>query len=691
MITVYNANNLAQQWFFQKAYKHLEAENLLKEEFKNPNGLFLSLESYFANIGTLINLKATYAMIPSDEEPFEINANTRAIKIPNSFAKGVAIAGDDMSEIITFTIDRYFDYVDLAGTDIYVQWILPGENGGTGISKVTLIDLETMPGKIRFGWPLTDKLTQYAGKVNFAVRFLIENKEINEHNPNPYNYVFNTSPATITILPGINIKNPTLLEDSSVEDEFSKFVQNSQNPGLPHADSPYWTDNVGMDLRKQSPAAIDPDTDTLTLKAQALVNGHGYIDYKWYFKEGGLNSENPAQVIKYTTEEENDPRYLVEDRYEEIVVPENGERAINEQYYEQDGGPNNYRLSVESPLDPSKQYYERFTTLTILPTQDDEDIYKQVTGAYWVEALNYVGQDPITDLENLPPINQSTPSKSSYCIVPTPNTITIEEEPERTVFTTGLSSVTLSVNPSIDLGNPARSYTWYKNNNSEIPEDKNDDDIVGTSQDLLLNANENEEIPSGWYFVHIDSQLNRAVTSVESNYAYRVTQNPRITDLITEYCNLTNIKAENIDAYLQNEENWTKVPEEGLTSEIFNKGDLIRLRVRPKVRELLFADDFNGENLYYDEISYSWYIITADGVEPEELNDETISKYSDVNDNNYVKWNTPLTENYLDVWCVSNNIPVISYYCVVTNTLGNRTAVYDSSKQPGKNKVFTIS
>ena len=157
MITVYNANNLAQQWFFQRAYAYLDVHGELKPELVNENKTFLSLESYFASIGTLISKRPEFALIPSDEEPFEINANTRTIKIPSSFAKGVAVAGDDMSEVITFTIDRYFDYVDLAGTEICVQWEIQGVDGGTGISYITLIDLETVPGKIRFGWPLTEK------------------------------------------------------------------------------------------------------------------------------------------------------------------------------------------------------------------------------------------------------------------------------------------------------------------------------------------------------------------------------------------------------------------------------------------------------------------------------------------------------------------------------------------------------
>ena len=705
MITVYNANNLAQQWFFQRAYAHLEAEGLLKDEFKNPNGLFLSLESYFANIGTLINLKTEYAMIPSDEEPFEINANTRAIKIPAAFAKGVAIAGDDMSEVITFTIDRYFDYVDLAGTNICVQWELPGENGGTGISHITLIDLETMPGKIRFGWPLTEKLTQYAGKVNFAVRFFVENKAQTEHNPSPYDYVFNTSPAVVTILPGMNIVDPTFSE-VNIKGEFNKFVQNSQNPALPKADSPFWTDyrevgGVGKDLRLDSPAAIDLDSDELILKAQALVNGNGYIDYKWYFKQGGIDSDYPVVEILAS-----DERYEIKnDVYEEVEIPEDGQRVINEQYYvhDPDKGADAYKLFIGPVLTAAEgPFYERFTTLRIKPRNGNEDpIYRDVTGAYWVEAAHYVGAKPIEldpenpDLGSLPPINQSTPSRSSDCIVPTPAPVTLTAEPAQTVFSTqdhiAKSSVILEVTPSVDAGNPARFYTWYKNDSD--PDTILDDSIekvtkVGDAQSLVLTKGDEKTVPAGWYYVNVDSQLNRAIESKKSTYAYRVTEEPQITELITEYCVWTSVMDstnEEIIDFLENPDNWNAIPANGLQPDAFTKGDLVRLRVRPKIKETLvedlYVDDILIDNLLTDDISYRWYIIPVDDPNVSDevgtiLDEQTINDFSDVNNNGYIKWGTPLHSNYLDIWCVSNTFPITSYYCVVTNTLADKKAEF---------------
>jgi hypothetical protein len=47
--------------------------------------MFTGLDDYFAHIGDLIALDPIFAMLPLDEEPFKINANTRDITIPSSF------------------------------------------------------------------------------------------------------------------------------------------------------------------------------------------------------------------------------------------------------------------------------------------------------------------------------------------------------------------------------------------------------------------------------------------------------------------------------------------------------------------------------------------------------------------------------------------------------------------------------
>jgi hypothetical protein len=58
--------------------------------------------------------------------------------------------------MIVFSVDRYFDYMDLANTSIYVQWRLP--DGTENATRIFMIDLST-PDKIRFAWPISDIIT----------------------------------------------------------------------------------------------------------------------------------------------------------------------------------------------------------------------------------------------------------------------------------------------------------------------------------------------------------------------------------------------------------------------------------------------------------------------------------------------------------------------------------------------------
>lgn len=694
MITVYNAKNLAQQWFFKRAYDHLERAGLLSEASQNDNKTFLSLEGYFANIGNLIQLRTEYAMIPSDEEPFEINANTRLIKIPAAFAKGVAITGDDMSEVITFTVDRYFDYVDLAGTDICVQWDLPGEDGGTGISHITMIDLETIPGKIRFGWPLTEKLTQFAGKVSFAIKFFIANRE----DPSKHDYVLNTLPAVITILPGLNVINPSFSE-TNIDGEFLKFVKNSDNPGLPPAPSPKWTDyregGIGKDLKLDSPAKIDLDSDSLTLTAQAQVTDNGYIKYSWYFKQEGLDSDYPAVLIT-----EEDDRFIVSNYdYKPVIVPADGKRAINEQYYVKVAGAeaDAYELYVGDTLDPEGEYFERFTSLTIKARNEEDmndEYYQNITGAYWVSAENFTGTTKIEldperpELGEIPAMNYSTPAESHPCIVPTPQPVDITSEPKETVFIES-PVVTLKVETSVDNGDPHRTYVWYRN---ELTPDMKFEDANKISEEMVLNLQDDTLVP-GWYYVDINSQLNRAVKNAKSSHPYRVVNNPIKPSLKLEYCNWTSVKDADEDIkneFFANTANWHDVDEkpDGMASDVAGAvGDRIRLRVNASLGEnpvdIFYPDGKLINNLHTDGISYKWHIIPVDADSSENvegegilLTPENISDYSDVDGNNYVVFNCPIDANYLDVICRVNNQQITSYYCEVTNTLDTKSETF---------------
>ena len=108
MITILNEKNkLAYANLFEKARKELGLETP-----------FTNLDQYFAHINDLLGKDPKYILLPLDEDPFEINANTRTIKVPASFSKCASVQEDANAEMIVFTIDRYFDFVDLNTCDI---------------------------------------------------------------------------------------------------------------------------------------------------------------------------------------------------------------------------------------------------------------------------------------------------------------------------------------------------------------------------------------------------------------------------------------------------------------------------------------------------------------------------------------------------------------------------------------------
>ena len=118
-----------------------------------------------------------FLILPQDDEPlFDINANTRKIDVPTDFVRnGIAVQGDELAEIVYFSIDRYFDTTDLYEKDILIQWEAPLKPGQMepkkGLSVTVNKSLALMPGKVVFGWPITNDITETAGNVKFAVRF----------------------------------------------------------------------------------------------------------------------------------------------------------------------------------------------------------------------------------------------------------------------------------------------------------------------------------------------------------------------------------------------------------------------------------------------------------------------------------------------------------------------------------------
>lgn len=159
------------------------------------------------------SVKVTFAHLPSNEPRFIIDANSREINIPFEFSF-LGVIGDHKAETIYFEIDRYFDEVDLSKHTCVIQFV--NKNPKTlecneGLYPVTTMDVNSLDGKIIFGWNIMNDATQIAGDIHFSIRFY----SIDSNNKFTYN--FNTLTATSIILDTLDVKTSSSADISSSE------------------------------------------------------------------------------------------------------------------------------------------------------------------------------------------------------------------------------------------------------------------------------------------------------------------------------------------------------------------------------------------------------------------------------------------------------------------------------------------
>ena len=157
--------------------------------------------------------KITFAHLPSNEPRFIIDANSREINIPFEFSF-LGVIGDHKAETIYFEIDRYFDDEDLSTHTCVIQFV--NRNPKTlkyneGLYPVTTMDVNSIDGKIIFGWNIMNDATQIAGDIHFSIRFY----SIDSNNKFTYN--FNTLTANSIILDTLDVKHTSIIEISPSE------------------------------------------------------------------------------------------------------------------------------------------------------------------------------------------------------------------------------------------------------------------------------------------------------------------------------------------------------------------------------------------------------------------------------------------------------------------------------------------
>ena len=362
-----------------------------------------SLNTYFSWINDLLNISELpvldesdevidyvdfdgmkFSMLPVDEEVFTINANTRTITVPTEFAKnGISVQSDEISEVVYFKIDRFYDATDLFTQNVMIEWIAP--NGLKGYSVPTVKVLDSTTNYVIFGWALSSAITETAGTVTFAVRFYKYDDDNGK-----IQYSLSTLTQTAKIQPNIGLDIAGLLSSEGAMDGYK--VLGDEIKALIKERSE--NSSVGVEGDKaEEPVlyflTVDPSNSaqpyivvlgqTADGTFMATVAGCGYsndagtISYFWkkfdYFTGDRVQTEDTAEVKKLAYRTIYTPMTLAEAKAESAKVPamkfwipkENAGKTeaysqVDLAEAEQEGIATVYRLDAECTFDGPGYY-----------------------------------------------------------------------------------------------------------------------------------------------------------------------------------------------------------------------------------------------------------------------------------------------------------------------------------------------
>ena len=431
MITKVTQENLSKYTkLFSEAAAELNAVNKWDENDAN-KGKIDSLKQYFHYIADLAPINTKYTVLPADEDVFDIDANTREITVPSSFRKnGVGVQNDHIAEVLYFRIDRYFDSQDLGLCKIYIQW--QNASGELGLTREYSRDLNSEEGKLIFGWPISESITQTAGPVQFAIRFYTA---ANEDDLDTLSYSFGTKTQSVVI-------NPTLafdLDSVTKEDLKTDIVSRLTNSGLDGsviADTPA----IFISYHLTADGEVDAGTVLGVIGYSPDPNDkkglNDNISYKWYY------SSDPA-VDKVGSVVPSGETYLkIVD-----VQPSAQFNAILD-YYKNSGTEElpNYTVAevdANTYAIEKNDLYLKFSTYTIPNDRPD------ILGQYYVVVNNTV---PYAS-------NNPAATNSAKVFVVGPDTAAIIKDLENSVKMVKNQTVNLSVDVDTS-GKGDYSYKW---------------------------------------------------------------------------------------------------------------------------------------------------------------------------------------------------------------------------------------
>lgn len=503
-----------------------------------------SLEEYFGYIKELRAINDKFVMLPldNDEEYFYIDANTRTIKVPDSFAKnGISVQGDVISEILYFKIDRFYDMDDLAQKDVYIEWRTSelNEEGKQieGVSVPYTINSEVAPGYVIIGWPISPELTKKAGKIDFSVRFFTIDDE-DGNNP-VLKYSFSTLQASVNIKPSLNLDLKKItIEDSQLN--YNSLIEDrlvnteSSNASTPAPEKPVFIEQQLINCYNHEIESVDEKNGIIKYKVY-LTNPNtgeekdgefvvqvgkptdtGRLSYVWTKRD---NSELPEIDSKFS------------DRYPDIFnanafieVPEEAYETeegtkLDRLYYQAGEMPNTFKEIVFTEeqktlfdyrqLDENFIAYER-KAIAVLTSDENKISNKDQLGYYQVRAINRLGRKTAKAFSNI--IHIDGPNK------PEIEMDLVNDNTPHLIFDDN-GEINLQVQATTDI-NAYTNYVLFK-----VLEDNTEKIIqTNTNGKFILQGDKTQEddMGDGNYCVFVRSLLNGEIVETKGE-KHRIT------------------------------------------------------------------------------------------------------------------------------------------------------------------------
>lgn len=685
MVTYIDTKNREKyQVLFAKAEETLKSAdpNKLSAGINPEEVEIATLNQYFAYLQDLItvssneNIKSYFLRLPLDEELFEINANTRAISIPRNFSSnGVGVQGDETAEIIYFSIDRYFDHTDLANEDmnIIIQWETRDKNRQviTGISPNFGKDIETIPGKIIFGWPIYSELTESPTPIRFAVRFFQLGAADGE-GVRPLTYSLATLPAEISV--GATIDYDLINKTVQEIDKGKMITGRIKNvgiydPSIPTPKAPTISTPLYIDGKEANVRIADlPEEGGITLKVSAHPTDIGAVQYNWRkfaydsatgeyadgsdALEAGIDNGVYEEV---TTDLGDDLYYRITSAQNDSVIVYS---PISKEDYLENTIYNTEQEGFETKDGNFIKLFKRYSTATV----NQVGIYTVRVGAR--NGVNTIEQK-FTD---------SNEEKATGIMIPGPLKPTIETPAEATddgiihiIAQDGAITLSTTAYKSEEDENAIvkLTYDWKKINEDNTFTPVTGENIIITEDKSKITI---QNLPTTGlderYIAEVTAERNKVKTSASSKI-YRITNAPDKPRLICP------VRGQRIEADYTTENNIIEYP----------------MRHNGVYQSLSFSvmDNYLQNS---DTLSYYW--VKMNTLDPNDLDEEGFLKvqvdignqlnslFTDLEGENDIILPSDLGEiitinedNTLGSTLQFSNLEEGYYYCIVVNELNN--------------------